>query len=507
MLSGAMDVVAVGYPDGSMKCSSFHVRFGSLKVLKSKKKRIMIYVNGQKTDVTMRLSGNGDAYFVFEEQDKNDVLMKKSHTNDVKFVNPFKPLNEDSIQNNNGEYEELYRKFEDYYSDGDNSDEDSLEDINEQNNINSNVNINNSNQNQTHNVFVSRCKKEIQNLVSKNDIDKIEEEFIKNVILKEEFQKEPWKILNDKNNVFYYDGSLFDDKTGVPLFCNLLLYNEPLPEQTISNISNKGFFKLKSTKFLSKIKLNDQNTIKKGIQYYKKKNAFEDYKKKYKSFTPSLRQLKQLNLKPGQNEISFVCKSRLYGTNKITSYIYLWPPNSKIIISDIDGTITKSDVLGQVLPVFGKDWSQKGIANLFSNIANNGYKFLYLTARAIGQSGNTRGYITSLFQGDKKLPPGPLLMSPNGLISSFKREVIDKTPEILKISVLKEINMLFNNENCFYAGFGNRQNDAVAYRTVGIKSDKIFIVDPHGNLVQLDNSAKKSYTLLNDIVNITFPKI
>ena len=94
MLSGAMDVVAVGYPDGSMKCSSFHVRFGSLKVLKSKKKRIMIYVNGQKTDVTMRLSGNGDAYFVFEEQDKNDILMKKSHTSDGKFANPFKPLNE-----------------------------------------------------------------------------------------------------------------------------------------------------------------------------------------------------------------------------------------------------------------------------------------------------------------------------------------------------------------------------------------------------------------------------
>ena len=42
-------------------------------------------------------------------------------------------------------------------------------------------------------------------------------------------------------------------------------------------------------------------------------------------------------------------------------------------------------MFGQILPYVGKDWSQKGVTNLFSNIERNGYKFVYLSARAIGQ--------------------------------------------------------------------------------------------------------------------------
>jgi phosphatidate phosphatase LPIN len=62
----------------------------------------------------------------------------------------------------------------------------------------------------------------------------------------------------------------------------------------------------------------------------------------------------------------------------------LFNHNTKIVISDVDGTITKSDVLGHVLPRFGHDWSHPGIAYLFNLISQNGYQILYLTARAIG---------------------------------------------------------------------------------------------------------------------------
>ena len=55
-----------------------------------------------------------------------------------------------------------------------------------------------------------------------------------------------------------------------------------------------------------------------------------------------------------------------------------------MVISDIDGTITKSDVLGHILPIIGNDWSQSGVAQLFTQIQDNGYKMLYLSARAIG---------------------------------------------------------------------------------------------------------------------------
>jgi len=73
------------------------------------------------------------------------------------------------------------------------------------------------------------------------------------------------------------------------------------------------------------------------------------------------------------------------GTAQCHARIFLWSHEDKIVISDIDGTITKSDVLGQILPAMGRDWFQTGVTGLFSKIRNNGYNFIYLSARAISQ--------------------------------------------------------------------------------------------------------------------------
>jgi len=70
--------------------------------------------------------------------------------------------------------------------------------------------------------------------------------------------------------------------------------------------------------------------------------------------------------------------------------VFLWDYTTKIVISDVDGTITKSDVLGHVLPRFGNDWSHDGVADLFNKITDRGYQILYLSARAIGQADLTR---------------------------------------------------------------------------------------------------------------------
>ena len=56
----------------------------------------------------------------------------------------------------------------------------------------------------------------------------------------------------------------------------------------------------------------------------------------------------------------------------------------KIVISDVDGTITKSDVRGHIMPRMGIDWAQKGVVELYDKIHINGYGVLYLTARALG---------------------------------------------------------------------------------------------------------------------------
>ena len=52
----------------------------------------------------------------------------------------------------------------------------------------------------------------------------------------------------------------------------------------------------------------------------------------------------------------------------------MWESHEKIIISDVDGTVTKSDIFGHILPRIGfTDWAHQGIANLYTNIKANGY--------------------------------------------------------------------------------------------------------------------------------------
>jgi phosphatidate phosphatase LPIN len=56
------------------------------------------------------------------------------------------------------------------------------------------------------------------------------------------------------------------------------------------------------------------------------------------------------------------------------AYIYFYRWCTKLVISDIDGTITRSDVLGHLLPAMGWDWSHPGITRLFTDIAGNNYQ-------------------------------------------------------------------------------------------------------------------------------------
>lgn len=50
---------------------------------------------------------------------------------------------------------------------------------------------------------------------------------------------------------------------------------------------------------------------------------------------------KNLNLHEGQNDVSFSVTTQYQGTTRCMSHIYLWNYDDKIVVSDIDGTITK----------------------------------------------------------------------------------------------------------------------------------------------------------------------
>ncbi|PBL02970.1 LNS2-domain-containing protein [Armillaria gallica] len=221
-------------------------------------------------------------------------------------------------------------------------------------------------------------------------------------------------------------------------------------------------------------------------------------------------QLKSLNLKLGPNTITFSLS--VTGAIACTARIFLWESTDLVLVSDIDGTITKSDGLGHVFAMIGRDWTHLGVAKLYTDICRNGYKIMYLTSRAIGQADSTRDYLKGIKQNDYQLPEGPVIMSPDRLMASLHREVIMRKPEMFKMACLRDIQRLFGeaSRNPFYAGFGNRITDAMSYRSVNVPSSRIFTIDSTGEVkLELLELAgyKSSYIHMTDLVDQMFPPI
>ena len=139
------------------------------------------------------------------------------------------------------------------------------------------------------------------------------------------------------------------------------------------------------------------------------------------------------------------------------------------------------------------------------------HRLLYLSARSISQAADTKFYLEQLKQDGLSLPPGPLFLNPKSLLQVFvtvfyvlnnlspylsilsesllqagRLEVIEKRPELFKIECLTKLRQLFLCSTPFFAGYGNRQNDLVAYEAVGIPKCMLFLIATgfNSNLVQ-----------------------
>jgi len=101
-----------------------------------------------------------------------------------------------------------------------------------------------------------------------------------------------------------------------------------------------------------------------------------------------------------------------------------------------------------------------------------------------------------------------MLMSPERLLTALQVEVVSRRPDIFKTQCLQDIRRLFpSNAAPFYAGFGNRPTDAIAYRAIGIARLKIFIIDPRGDVRTDNQTFDKTYTTLNELVDDVFPTL
>ena len=541
-LSGAIDIIVIKHDDGTFTSTPFHVRFGKLQILKSREKLVSIAVNNQPVPYTMTLGQNGDAFFVREVPADDDNFDGEVVTSPA--VSPVSPLMTTVAANGKdptSEASSLVLPVVDLeqsaYTNGGNVKltSDSLNGLHA---ISAPAAITQTTTAVPADIAVSRSLSTTPPTTERSWRDYLG------------FKKPPpidtapvapakptspsppseqanmpiFTMIKDDRPLLVNSASLPTpaNHTHGPAHSSLPAspLNEPTtPVRSISQQSalpppilnghTQHVHDMSQPLVQSPVPVQIQREDSDAAAPKKDKDIGISVRQRMvyrKTLVPTSAMLSELGLQMGCNEISFTVSSALQGVQTVYAWVYVYPPNVKLIVSDIDGTITKSDILGNLMPLVGRDWSHGGVTKLYSLIHKNGYEFIYLTSRAIGQANVTRGYIHSLRQGVDSLPAGPIIMSPDRLIQSFRREVIDRKPQEFKIVALRQIQSLFDETYApFYAGFGNRMTDVVSYTAVGIATSKIFIINPASKISHMNTHYSKNYHDLAEIVDNMFP--
>ena len=130
---------------------------------------------------------------------------------------------------------------------------------------------------------------------------------------------------------------------------------------------------------------------------------------------PAPSTLAGLSLRPGKNALAF----KYDDTHTVEAALWLWGAHDTLVVSDIDGTISASDVRGYIQSVHLNRYehTHSGVCRLYSHLVEgHGARFLYLTSRPLSLLPASRAYIKGATQdGGHRLPDGPIICSPYSL--------------------------------------------------------------------------------------------
>ncbi|TDH64834.1 uncharacterized protein CCR75_000592 [Bremia lactucae] len=179
----------------------------------------------------------------------------------------------------------------------------------------------------------------------------------------------------------------------------------------------------------------------------------------------------------------------------VDAKLHLWGPNESVVVVDLDGTLTISDVEGHIrtLRLGQYDFLHAGSCDFFTKLHELGLRIVYLTARPLDWASASRIHLENAVQHSISLPPGVLITNSTGLTGALFTEVVNKTPHLFKIQVLNELQLTLihagrvTEHPVFVAGFGNRPTDVVAYQEVGMDPSLIFMLDPYSNVKAVSN--------------------
>lgn len=202
-------------------------------------------------------------------------------------------------------------------------------------------------------------------------------------------------IISDTNLVVRIDNSLFSWQFGaVILACKFAFGKEPTAEfvdDLIKTKYKKSWFTIFNRDNVTKLDIEEKTPLVPPLSRPEEQEIIK-YRK-----APDSEMLEKMNLKMGENRARFVLELSPGQTEETEFKIFLWDENEKVVVSDIDGTITKSDVMGQLKT----NYIHKGVCLLFNELYKRNYKILYMTARAIGQYAQTRRFLEKEVQESK----------------------------------------------------------------------------------------------------------
>ena len=209
------------------------------------------------------------------------------------------------------------------------------------------------------------------------------------------------------------------------------------------------------------------------------------------SSVPSEKTLKSLQLIYGLNNATLLHRD---SGQRAQFQIWLYDYKDSILVSDIDGTITISDIRGYFETVYLGRYTHvhDGLVSLISSVHEQlKYHILYLTSRPITHKQETRNLLihaTDTSTGSH-LPKGALIVNKQYTFETLYGEVIAGTAKIYKSNVLLKLVDVFhtagrsrNDTNPLAFGIGNKLSDAKAYYTSGLSPSKILLIDTTSTL-------------------------
>ncbi|KAE9072355.1 hypothetical protein PF010_g25519 [Phytophthora fragariae] len=568
--SGAIDVVAVQQPDGLLRCSPFHVHFGSLHKLKAEaKQQVTLEVNGQEVDnVRMKLGAAGEAYFVHQVQepvDERDYLASPLPS-PISSIGDAQELVQDEAFAA-GESDDVHNALEARVEP---EDEELQLQLRGSDRLtwgwgalpivrtdevasdlptmvkSSSVYFDAVDIEATEALAaagavdyfdhpsMSLCGHLLAQADTEEDVHRI---FSEHIVTFDVFRANPAAVLADQNLRFLVDGKLspYDAAMQTYLVSRVLFPYSPHmsvgvapsvhmdDKKSHASETDKGLdscdesaraptaslSRSNLTRGLALEPLHEVCSDDGGSTQDTASFTSEPYFKK--SLKPSQEQLLNMGLRVGTNDIAFVLRSHGAGeVARVSANLYLWPVTAKVVIAQIDGAISSSAATGSMFKRRDPAAMHPGAVEFYSKLARNGYRVVYVTCHGLSQANllHTLLHNSTGEDGEIALPMGPVLLSPDRLLATYSNEMIDA--QDFKVAALGALRSLFPREvNPFYAAFGTTPTDSIVFTEVGVFSGKVFVVDPADGTLRHRSllGFRESYSSLMARMDGMFPPI